>query len=72
MELSTYFRINAANTGQFERTLIICESRAQVSTWKAVPRRCAMKTSSRRGGRARCADDAYIKILHRAELVPRR
>ncbi|WP_447928613.1 Fe-S cluster assembly protein SufB [Vreelandella sp. EE27] len=31
MELSTYFRINAANTGQFERTLIICESRAEVS-----------------------------------------
>ncbi|WP_193091720.1 Fe-S cluster assembly protein SufB [Halomonas colorata] len=31
MELSTYFRINAANTGQFERTLIICENRAQVS-----------------------------------------
>ena len=31
MELSTYFRINAANTGQFERTLVICESRAQVS-----------------------------------------
>ena len=31
MELSTYFRINADNTGQFERTLIVCESRAQVS-----------------------------------------
>ena len=31
MELSTYFRINAANTGQFERTLIICEESAQVS-----------------------------------------
>ncbi len=31
MELSTYFRINAANTGQFERTLVICESGAQVS-----------------------------------------
>ena len=31
MELSTYFRINAANTGQFERTLVICEDRAQVS-----------------------------------------
>ncbi|GED22039.1 Fe-S cluster assembly protein SufB [Halomonas sabkhae] len=31
MELSTYFRINAANTGQFERTLIICESQAEVS-----------------------------------------
>src|SRR5262249_58963009 len=25
MELSTYFRINAANTGQFERTLIVAE-----------------------------------------------
>ncbi|WP_028304613.1 Fe-S cluster assembly protein SufB [Oceanospirillum maris] len=31
MELSTYFRINAENTGQFERTLIICEEDAQVS-----------------------------------------
>lgn len=31
MELSTYFRINQANTGQFERTLIICDKRAQVS-----------------------------------------
>ncbi len=31
MELSTYFRINARDTGQFERTLIICEERASVS-----------------------------------------
>jgi Fe-S cluster assembly protein SufB len=31
MELSTYFRINAANTGQFERTLIIAEEGAEVS-----------------------------------------
>jgi Fe-S cluster assembly protein SufB len=31
MELSTYFRINARNTGQFERTLIICEEGASVS-----------------------------------------
>ena len=31
MELSTYFRINAANTGQFERTLIIAEKGAKVS-----------------------------------------
>jgi Fe-S cluster assembly protein SufB len=31
MELSTYFRINAANTGQFERTLIVADSRSQVS-----------------------------------------
>lgn len=31
MELSTYFRINAINTGQFERTLIVCDNDAYVS-----------------------------------------
>lgn len=31
MELSTYFRINEANTGQFERTLIIAEAGSHVS-----------------------------------------
>ena len=31
MELSSYFRINAANTGQFERTLIIADEEAYVS-----------------------------------------
>ncbi len=31
MDLSTYFRINAANTGQFERTLIIADEGAYVS-----------------------------------------
>ena len=31
LELSTYFRINAANTGQFERTLIVAEEGAYVS-----------------------------------------
>ena len=31
MELSTYFRINAENTGQFERTLIVAEEGAYVS-----------------------------------------
>ena len=31
MELSTYFRINSGDTGQFERTLIIAEERASVS-----------------------------------------
>lgn len=31
MELSTYFRINAENTGQFERTLIVAEKGSQVS-----------------------------------------
>lgn len=31
MELSTYFRINARGTGQFERTLIVCDDEAYVS-----------------------------------------
>lgn len=31
MELSTYFRINAMNTGQFERTLIVADERSYVS-----------------------------------------
>ncbi len=31
MELSTYFRINASNTGQFERTLIIADEESHVS-----------------------------------------
>lgn len=31
MELSTYFRINARGTGQFERTLIVCDDNAYVS-----------------------------------------
>ncbi len=31
LELSTYFRINARDTGQFERTLIVCEEGAYVS-----------------------------------------
>ena len=31
MELSSYFRINEANTGQFERTLIVAEEGFHVS-----------------------------------------
>ena len=31
MELNTYFRINARNTGQFERTLIIADEDSYVS-----------------------------------------
>ena len=46
MELSTYFRINEHNTGQFERTLIIADKGAYVSAIsKAAPRRCATRTS---------------------------
>jgi Fe-S cluster assembly protein SufB len=48
MELSTYFRINAQETGQFERTLIVAEEGATSATSRAVPRRCATRTSSTR------------------------
>jgi Fe-S cluster assembly protein SufB len=58
MELSTYFRINASNTGQFERTLIIADARREPA-----PRR------RRRTGRTRGRAD---QVFHRAELVPRR
>ena len=43
MELSTYFRINAANTGQFERTLIIAEKGSHVSYLEGALRRSEMK-----------------------------
>ena len=45
MELSTYFRINAMNTGQFERTLIIADVGSYVSYLKAVVHRSATKTN---------------------------
>ena len=45
MELSTYFRINAAKTGQFERTLLIADKGAMSAISKAAPRRSATKTS---------------------------
>jgi Fe-S cluster assembly scaffold protein SufB len=45
MELSTYFRINAENTGQFERTLIIADKGSMSATSKAAPRRSATRTS---------------------------
>ena len=45
MELSTYFRINAQNTGQFERTLIIATRAHRSATSKAARRRSATRTS---------------------------
>jgi Fe-S cluster assembly protein SufB len=45
MELSTYFRINEKNTGQFERTLIIAEEGATSPISKAARRRSATRTS---------------------------
>jgi Fe-S cluster assembly protein SufB len=48
MELSTYFRINAENTGQFERTLIIADKGSYVSIWRAARRRSGTRTSCMR------------------------
>ena len=63
MELSTYFRINAAETGQFERTLIIAEEGSDVSVIsKAAPRRCAIKINcTPRWWSWSPIDDAQIK-----------
>lgn len=46
MELSTYFRINAANTGQFERTLIVADDDSYVSYLEGCTAPCATRTSS--------------------------
>jgi Fe-S cluster assembly protein SufB len=45
MELSTYFRINAENTGQFERTLIVCDKGAYVSYLEGCTAPSATRTS---------------------------
>ena len=73
MELSTYFRINSANTGQFERTLIVAEEGAYVSYLEGCtapdPRR---EPAARRRRRARGARRRRDQVLDRPELVPRR
>ena len=45
MELSTYFRINASETGQFERTLIIADKGSYVSYLEGCTAPCEMKTN---------------------------
>ena len=45
MELSTYFRINAINTGQFERTLIVADDDSYVSYLEGCTALCAAKTN---------------------------
>ena len=74
MELSTYFRINAKDTGQFERTLIVAEEGAYVSYLEGctAPIRdenqlhaAVVELVARR---RRLAD----QVFHRAKLVSRR
>ena len=73
MELSTYFRINAQDTGQFERTLIIAEEGATSATSKAAPRRCATRTSCTPPWSSWSrSDERADQVFDRAELVSRR
>ena len=70
MELSTYFRINAQNTGQFERTLIIAEEGSYVSYLEG----CTAPQRDENQLHAAVVelialDDAEIKVFHRPELV---
>ena len=73
MELSTYFRINAKDTGQFERTLIIADEGALRQLPRRLHRADARREPAarrgRRAGRARRRDD---QVLDGPELVPRR
>ena len=73
MELSTYFRINAAETGQFERTLIIAEEGATVSYLEGCTAPMRDKNQLHAAvvelvAHRRRAD----QIFHGAELVSRR
>jgi Fe-S cluster assembly scaffold protein SufB len=72
MELSTYFRINAENTGQFERTLIIADKGSYVSYLEGctAPQRDTSQLHAavvEIVARGRCRGE----IFHRAELVSR-
>ncbi len=70
MELSTYFRINDAQTGQFERTLVVADSGSYVSYLEG----CTAPMRDENQLHAAVVeliamDDAEIKIQHRSELV---
>ena len=73
MELSTYFRINAAKTGQFERTLLD----RRRGLLRELPGRlyrphARREPTTRRGGRTGGLGQRRDQIFDRAKLVPRR
>ena len=73
MELSTYFRINTAKTGQFERTLIIADAGSYVSYLEG----CTAPMRDENQLHAAVVeliahDDARDQVFHGAELVSRR
>ena len=72
MELSTYFRINAANSGQFERTLIIADDDSYVSYLEG----CTAPKRDENQLHAAIVELVALErcrnqVLDRAELVPR-
>ena len=70
MELSTYFRINAADTGQFERTLIVADEGAYGQLSRRLHRAEALDEPAACGGRgARRARRRDDEVQHGAELV---
>ena len=73
MELSTYFRINAANTGQFERTLLVADEGAEVSYLEGctAPQRDENQLHAAVVELVR-ARRRHHQVLHGPELVPRR
>ena len=73
MELSTYFRINAANTGQFERTLIVADDDSYVSYLEG----CTAPMRDENQLHAAIVEivvleKAEVEVFHRSELVSRR
>jgi Fe-S cluster assembly scaffold protein SufB len=51
MELSTYFRINAEKTGQFERTILVADEGSYVSYIEGCSPRSRQLPAARGGGR---------------------
>ena len=73
MDLSTYFRINAADTGQFERTLIIADEGSYVSYLEGCT--APMRDDNQLHAAVVeliALDNAEIKVFNSAKLVPRR
>ena len=71
MELSTYFRINAENTGQFERTLIIADKGSTCLSGRLYGTPARHGAAARSCGRDHRRGRRRGEILDRSELVPR-
>ena len=75
MELSTYFRINALNTGQFERTLIVAEAGSPCQSYLegcTAPMRDENQLHAAVVELHRSTKEATDQVLDGAELVPGR